>query len=70
MDQQFCLIAEIIMTQYNMKQSLKHFIQNRVSASEKEVRQLFMMDSLEPYNPKEISREDLRAEMAYIMFLK
>ena len=70
MDQEFCLIVDIIMTQYNMKQSLNHFIQNRVSASEKEVRQLFMMDALETYDPKELSREDLRAAMAYMMFLK
>ena len=58
------------MTQYNMKQGLKRFSQSGVSDIKKEVRQLVMMDSLEPYDPKELSREDRRSAMAYLMFLK
>ena len=58
------------MTQYNMNQGLKRFGQSGVSATEKEVRQIVMMDALDPYDPKEITREDRRAAMAYLMFLK
>ena len=70
MDQDFCPIAEIVMNQYNMKQGLKRFGQSGVSAIEKEVCQLVTMDALDPDNPKELSREDLRDSMAYLMFLK
>ena len=58
------------MTQYNMKQVLNCFSQSGVSAIEEEVRQLVMMNALDPDNPKEIRREDRRAAMAYLMFLK
>ena len=58
------------MTQYNMKQVLKRFFQSRVGTIEEEVRQLVMIKALDPDNPKEIRREDRRAAMAYLMFLK
>ena len=58
------------MTQYNMKHSLKYFGQSGVNAIEKEVRQLFRVDALEPNNPKELSKEYCRAAMAYLMLLK
>ena len=58
------------MTQYNMKQVLKRFFQSRVGTIEEEVRQQVMMNALDPDNPKEIRREDCRAAMAYLMFLK
>ena len=58
------------MTQYNMKQGLKHFGQIGVSAIEKEVCHIFTMDILEPDDPKDLSREDRRSVIAYMMFLK
>ena len=70
MDQEFCLAADIFMNQYNMKQVLNRFRQSRASAIEKEVRQLVTMDTLDPENPNELSREDCRSVMAYLMFLK
>ena len=70
MYQELCSIAKIFMTQYNTKQGLKRFSQSGFSAIDKEVRQLVTMDALEPYNPKELRREDCRAAMAYLMFLK
>ena len=53
-----------------MKQDLKRFSQSGVSDIEKEVHQRVTMYALEPDNPKELSREDCRAAMAYLMFLK
>ena len=58
------------MTQYIMKQGLKRFGQIGVRAIKKEVIHIVTMDTLEPDNPKELSREDCRATMAYLMFLK
>ena len=69
-DQELCLIADISMTQYNMNQGLKSFVQSGVITTEKEVNQLVTMDALDPDNPKELSREDHRAAMAYLLFLK
>ena len=51
MDQELCLIVEIVMNQYNMNQGLKRFSQIGVSAIKKEVLQIVMMDALKPYNP-------------------
>ena len=56
MYQESFLIAEIFMKQYNMKQGLKRFGQSGVSTIRKEVRQLVMMDALDPDDPKELSR--------------
>ena len=70
MDQEFCPIADIVMTQYNTKQVLKRFSQSGVSDIEKEVLQLVMMYALEPHDPKDIIREDCRAAKAYLIFLK
>ena len=70
MDQEFCLAADIVTNQYNMKQVLNRFGQSRVSAIEKEVRQLITMDALYPDDPKEISREDQSSTMYYLMLLK
>ena len=70
MYQEFFPITEILMTQYNMNQILKLFGQSRISAIEKELRQIVTMDALEIDNPKELRREELRALMAYLMFLK
>ena len=53
-----------------MKQVLKRFGQSGFITIEKEVRQLVTMDSLDPDNPKELSREDRRVAMAYLIFLK
>ena len=58
------------MTRYNMKQRLNCFCQSGVSAIKKEVRQLVIMDALDPDEPKELRREYCRAKMAYLMFLK
>ena len=63
-------LQEIIITQYNINLVLKRFGQNAVGAIEKEVRQLVTMESLEPYKTKELIKEDHRAVMAYLMFLK
>ena len=70
MNQKFCPIAEIIIIQYNMKQGLNRLRQSGVGAIKKEVRELVTMVNLEPDNPKEITREDFRAMMAYLVFLK
>ena len=70
MDQQFCPIAEIVMTQFNMNQGLKRFGKSGVRAIKKEVHQLVTMYALEIDNLEELSREDHRAEMAYPMLLK
>ena len=56
MDQEFYPITEIIMTQYNINQVMKRFGKIGVSAIEKEVRQLVVMDALEPDDPKELIR--------------
>jgi hypothetical protein len=63
-------IAETALTQYNMKQGLKRFGARGVAAIEREVRQLLDMDAIEPDDPKTLSRDDRRAAMAYLMFLK
>ena len=63
-------MQEIIITQYNINLVLKRFGQNAVGAIEKEVRQLVTMESLEPYKTKELIKEDHRAVMAYLVFLK
>ena len=70
MDQEFCLIAEIFMTLYSLKQVLKCFGKSGVSTIEKEVCQLVIIDALETDNPKDFSREDFRVVMAYLIFLK
>ena len=56
MEQEFCLIAEVIMTQYNMKQVLTIFNQSIFIVIEKEVHQLVTMDALDPNNLKGFSR--------------
>ena len=58
------------MTQYNTKQGLKCFSKSGVRTIDKEVLQLITMEALYPYYPKELIREDHRAAMAYLMFLK
>ena len=58
------------MTHYNMNKVLKRSGQSRVGAIKKEVRQLVTMYALDPDNLKELSREDCRAAMTYLMFLK
>ena len=58
------------MIQYNMNQGLKRSSKSRVSAIEKEVRQLVTMDALETDDPKDLNREDHRAVMVYLMLLK
>ena len=58
------------MTQFKMNQGLKRFGQSGVNAIDNEVRQLVMMDALEPYNPKDPRREDHRSALAYLLFLK
>ena len=70
MNQEFCLIVEIVMTQYNMKQGLPRFGQIGFGAIKKEVHQLVTMDALEPDNSKELIREDCRYAMTYLMLLK
>ena len=39
MNQEFCRIADIVMTKYNIKQGLKCFGQSGVVATDKEMRQ-------------------------------
>ena len=46
MNQEFCLIVEIAMTQYNMKQGLPRFGQIGFGAIKKEVHQLVTMYAL------------------------
>ena len=70
MDQELCLIAEIVMNQYNINQSLKRFGKSGVRAIEKEVHQIVTMKALDPGNPKYFSRQDCRAAIAYVMFFK
>ena len=58
------------MTQYNIKQVMNRFGQSGVIAIKKEVHQLVKMDALNPDYPKELSIEDCRAAMAYMIFMK
>ena len=70
MNQEFLPIAEIRITQYNMKQGLNHFIRSSVGVIKKEVYQLVTIDDVEPDNPKDIIREYCRSAMAYLILLK
>ena len=70
MDQEFFLIADIVVNHFNMKQGLKRFGQSGISAVDNKGRHLVTMDALETDNPKELIIEDCRAVMAYLMFLK
>ena len=63
-------LAHTVFTQYNLKQSLKKFGDRTMVAVEKEVRQLDSMDALQPDDPSKLTKEERRAAMAYLMFVK
>ena len=60
----------IAMTQLNMKQGLKAFGQAGVDAVAKELKQLHERDVLKPTEAGELTRDQKKASLAYLMFLK
>ena len=59
-----------VMTQLNMKQGIKAFGQAGVNAVQKELKQLHDREVLQPIHAEELSREQKRASLQYLMFLK
>ena len=62
--------AKVVMIQYNMKRDLHKFGEWDAMTMEKGVRQLLKMDSIEPHNPKDNTKEDQHASLGYLIFLK
>jgi Reverse transcriptase (RNA-dependent DNA polymerase) len=63
-------LAHTAMTQYSMKQGIKEFGEDGVEAVLNELRQLHDRKVLEPIQPNELTREEKRAALHYLMFLK
>ena len=59
-----------IMTQYSLKQGLKKFGADRVSAAQKELTQLHVMDTWTPKDPTKLTRIERVRALSLLMFLK
>ena len=60
----------IVMTQHNMKQGIKIFGDEGVAAVFKEIKQIHKRDVMDPVDFKQLSVEEKKATLPYLMFLK
>jgi hypothetical protein len=63
-------IEGILMSQYNMKKGIKLFGQAAVDAVLSELSQIHVRKVLAPKNANDLTREQKRAALEYLMFLK
>ena len=63
-------MEHIALTQYNARQGLKIFGEAGAQAILKEMKQLDTMDVMEPVSWESLSREQKKASLEYLMFLK
>ena len=63
-------LESIVMTQYNMKKGIKMFGEPGVDAVLKELQQLHDRKVLEPKGASEMTNDDKKAALQYLMFLK
>ena len=61
---------KVIMTQFGMKQGIKHFGQKGIDALMVELKQLDVRRVLEPVHAPSLSKEEKRMTLNYLMFLK
>jgi hypothetical protein len=64
------ILEHIVMTQHSIKKGLKIFGQDGENAVISEMQQLHDMECIEPRKGGVLTREEKRAELNYIMFLK
>ena len=61
---------ETILTQYSIKKGLKVFVKKGEAAVQKELQQFHDRRVVEPKKPQDLSYEQRRRSLAYLMFLK
>lgn len=64
------ILEDTVMTQHSIKRGLKEFGEAGVDAVLKELQQLHDRKVLEPMDASQMSREEKRASLQYLMFLK
>ena len=63
------ILEHTAMTQYTMERGLKEFGEDGVQAVSKEMKQLHDREVLEPKHPDEMTRDEKRKALRYLMFL-
>ena len=63
-------VMKYLLTQYNMKAGLRHFVEKGVAAANGELAQLHVMDTWLPEDPAMLSRAEKVRAVSSLMFLK
>ena len=63
-------VMKYILTQYNLKASLKHFVKKGIAAAKGDLSQLHVMDTWVPEDPTMLSKAEKVKYLSSLMFLK
>ena len=63
-------VMKYLLTQYNMKEGLKHFGEKGIAAAKGDLTQLHVMDTWVPEEPTMLSRAEKVKALSSLMFLK
>ena len=63
-------VMKYLLTQYNLKSGLRHFVEKGVADAKGELTQLHFMDTWVPEDPTMLSRAEKVKALSSLMFLK
>ena len=63
-------VMKYLLTQYNLKEGLKHFGEKGIAAAKGELTQLHVMNTWVPEDPTMLSRAEKVKALSSLMFLK
>ena len=63
-------VMKYLLTQYNLKAGLKHFVEKGIAAAKGELTQLHVMDTWVPEDPTMLSRDDKVKALSSLIFMK
>ena len=64
------VVMKYLLTQYNLKSGLRHFVEKNIAAAKGELTQLHVMDTWVPKDLTMLSRADKVKSLSSFMFLK